>query len=100
MGRGWYYKTLWETALTEVVFKKDVMSPSNIKRFTPEAFHYASEVKAYKYLQQGCFFFFHYSLATPMTNWVQIFFKNVMNMLGHTKGEYWSLTITNGVQCL
>ena len=43
-------------------------------------------------------FFVHYSLATLMTNWVHIFTDVLIHMLRFTKWEYWSLTITKGVQ--
>ena len=51
-------------------------------------------------MQQGCLFFC-YSLPTLTTNWVQIFTGLlIFAYVWITKWEYWSLTITSGVQCL
>ena len=66
-----------------------------IKDFRPEAFYYASE--STQLVWQWCFLF-HYSLATSMTNWVKISqICYFMDMLGYTKWEDWSLTITKEV---
>ena len=49
-------------------------------------------------MQQGCFF--HYSISNSMTNWAQIFTGLLFYahcMVGYTKWEYWSLTITRWV---
>ena len=58
--------SLW----SNVVFEKQVFSYLNINRLQPWTL--IRHLKAHTFVQQG-WFFFHYSLATLMTNWVKMF---------------------------
>ena len=62
MGRGWWYKTLWETAPSEVtyVFEKEVI------------FH-EFDLNTHNLVWWQGWFFFHYYLASTMTDLAQIF---------------------------
>ena len=85
--------SLW----SDVVFEKDIISPHKIKIWSLLLYaHENTQSNATRV------FFFHYSLASSMTNWAQSFRRFVifMHILGRNKWEYWSLTISKGVQCL
>ena len=72
--------SLWST----IVFEKEVISHSiNTKPFF-------MHLKAHKVMQQGCFFF-HYSLATSMTNWAQPFLCKFWDTPSEDTG-LWQLT--------
>ena len=82
--------SLW----SNVVFENDVIE-AWIDPFTC-----IRHLKAQQFVQQGCCFF-HFPLAT----WWPIHYKFsevcyfMHNMLGYTKWEYWSFTITKRVHC-
>ena len=75
MGRGWWYKTLWETALSEVPY---FWERSNFPRIWFQDLRFRiwglkiNHLNAHNFMLQECFFF-HYYLATSTTNWAQIF---------------------------
>ena len=109
---------MWNCSLwSNVVFKKEVIFKLNLR---PQLRSGIQASESTQLMRQGCFFF-HYSLTTSTTNWVQIFtfyayvevyqvrrlvFDNYqrcpvfLRMLRYTRWEDWSLTITNSVQCL
>ena len=71
MFMNWTNECSW-TVYSNVVFRKEVISHSNIyKFFGPESL--IRRLKARKFVQKKWFFLFHYSRTTWMTNWVQIF---------------------------
>ena len=58
---------------SNMVFEKELISYSNNKWLLAWSLllHFFKQLKAHIFAQQGCFFF-HYSLATSMTNWVKM----------------------------
>ena len=67
----WILQNIVESFSGIVSFEKDVTFHSIIKRLQAWSL-FTRHLKAHKLVQQGCFFF-HYSLATSMTNWALIF---------------------------
>ena len=75
MGRGWWYKTLWETAPLKW---HSLWERSNFPRIWFQDLWFRiwglkiNHLHEHDFVWQGCFFF-HYYFATLLTNWAQIF---------------------------
>ena len=89
--------SLW----SNVVGKKEVISHSSNKRLQGLK-HFIMASESPHFVKQGCLFLHCSSYRTVMTDCVQIFselLRCYAIMLGYTKWEHWSWTITKGVQC-